>query len=86
MKKKIYLLFTLIVSIFVGIKSVGAAKKMYCIYEGTWAEVPTMLVQDSSGGISIFFHKNTGTFSADDEVWYEYTYYDITFDSIYYDE
>ena len=86
MKKRICLLLTLIVSMVVGVKSVVAAKKMYCIYEGTWAEVPTMLVQDSSGGISMFYHKNTGTFSADDEGWYEYTYYDITFDSEYYDK
>jgi len=53
MKKGIYLLITLVVSLFVFSGRVEAAKELTCVYEGGLASNGKMLVQDSKGKITI---------------------------------
>lgn len=80
MKKRICLLITLIVSLFVFSGRVEAAKKLSCVYNGKY-----MLVQDSSGTQKLYFQITGGKHSAADEGWNQYPRYTIVFDSKYYD-
>lgn len=53
MKKRIYLLVTVLLSLFIFAGRVEAANELVCIYEGGAASNGKMLVQDSKGNITI---------------------------------
>ena len=69
MKKRICLLLTLIISIFVGIKSVGAAKELTCFYDQQvyW---DIMLYQNANGDL---FVANADFSSFDIKEWFDNT-------------
>lgn len=70
MKKRIYLLLTLIISIFVGVKSVEAAKELTCIYKGGLQDASKMLVQNSTGEQFMFIDYDNTT-DIDSPEWYD---------------
>lgn len=90
MKKRLCLLITLIISLFVFSGKVDAAKKMYCIYEVKENKKYVMLVQDSNGYRNILFN-DKGTGSYNDAGWYETvdsnkSEYKIVFESEFYND
>lgn len=58
MKKKIYLLITLVISLFMFTEDVEAAKELTCVYDigsGFNATYYKMIVQDSNGNLELYF-------------------------------
>lgn len=55
MKKRIYLLITLILSLFIFSGRVEAAKELTCAYQGDFGHA-TMIVQDSRGNIKFYYY------------------------------
>lgn len=68
MKKKIYLMLTFIISLFVFCGNVDAARELVCIYEGGGFSTGKMIVQDTNGNLTLYIN-SSGEEALDNPTW-----------------
>lgn len=70
MKKRIVLLLTLVISLFIFSSRVEAAKELTCVYKGGLQDGSKMLVQNSNGELFAFINYDD-KIDVDDPEWYD---------------